>query len=49
MNNLDALWKDYTVFEQTISKVNSDKILGEKIKDFTNSKRVAKVFIILIY
>ncbi|XP_028414196.1 cleavage stimulation factor subunit 3-like isoform X2 [Dendronephthya gigantea] len=44
INNLEALWREYTAFEQNVNKVLAKKLVDEKTRDYMNARRTAKEY-----
>jgi len=44
MMNIEAVWKDYTSFEQGINPAIAEKLTQERSRDYMNARRVAKEY-----
>ena len=44
MMNIEALWKEYTSFEQSINPMIAEKLTQERSRDYMNARRVAKEY-----
>ncbi|XP_071941961.1 cleavage stimulation factor subunit 3-like isoform X2 [Antedon mediterranea] len=44
MINIDALWKDYVQYENSINPIIAKKLLEDRNRDYQNARRVAKEF-----
>lgn len=44
LNNLEALWREYTAFEQSVNKVLAKKLIDDKTREYMNARRVAKEY-----
>lgn len=42
MNNIDAVWREYCAFEQSINKASGEKIASDRLRDFTLIKKISK-------
>ncbi|XP_073238338.1 cleavage stimulation factor subunit 3-like isoform X1 [Porites lutea] len=44
MLNLEALWREYNAFEQSVNKMLAKKLIDDKTRDYMNARRVAKEY-----
>lgn len=44
MIQIEAMWKDYMLFEQNINPMIAEKMAMERSKDYMNARRVAKEY-----
>ena len=44
MMNIEACWKEYSSFEQSINPMIAEKLTQERSRDYMNARRVAKEY-----
>ena len=44
MMNIEACWKEYSAFEQSINPMIAEKLTQERSRDYMNARRVAKEY-----
>ncbi|XP_067035350.1 cleavage stimulation factor subunit 3-like [Acropora muricata] len=44
MLNLEALWREYNSFEQSVNKALAKKLIDDKTREYMNARRVAKEY-----
>lgn len=42
--NLEALWREYNAFEQSVNKLLAKKLIDDKTRDYMNARRVSKEY-----
>uniref|UniRef100_T1J5R7 Cleavage stimulation factor subunit 3 n=1 Tax=Strigamia maritima TaxID=126957 RepID=T1J5R7_STRMM len=44
MINIEQLWKEYILYEQSINTILADKMIADRSRDYMNARRVAKEY-----